>query len=48
MGIAKGLIALGVKKGDNVVCLGTQGADGMVMFIATSSMGAVFAVSTII
>ena len=42
---AKGLLALGLRKGDNVCVFGCQGSDGLLMFIATSSLGITFCVS---
>jgi len=45
MKFAKGLLALGLKKGDNVCTFGCQGSDGVVMFVACSSLGITFCVS---
>ena len=36
---AKGLVALGLKRGDEVCMFGCQGSDGVVMFVACSSLG---------
>ena len=42
---AKGLLALGLRRGDNVSVFGSSGSDGVVMFVACSSLGITFCVS---
>lgn len=45
MELAKGLISLGIKRGDAVLSVGVDGPNSMILFIATSSIGAIFSVS---
>jgi len=46
MQISKGLLALGIKRGDTMACFGTEGSDGLALFMAASSIGVIFNVST--
>lgn len=45
MEVAKGLLALGLKRGDTLCCIGSVGSDPVIMFYACSSLGIKFMVS---
>ncbi|XP_067945695.1 medium-chain acyl-CoA ligase ACSF2, mitochondrial-like [Watersipora subatra] len=42
MQVAKGLMALGMKRGDTLCCFGSRGSDPAIMFIACSSLGIIY------
>lgn len=45
MSLAKGLVAVGLRRGSTVLAFGVEGVEGLLMFIACSSIGVKFAVS---
>ena len=42
--MAKGLLALGLRRGDSLICLGCYDSDCTVLFVAASYLGIGFAV----
>lgn len=42
---ARGLIALGIEKGDTVLSIGVDGPDSAILFVAASIIGAIYTVS---